>query len=101
MGLVSQEPALFATTIKENTLFGKEDAIMEEVVAAAKASNAQNFICQLPQGYDTQVRSTCRILHLSSFVFCPFLSFLFSYQLWFRTFLEITFCILYHMTNTL
>ena len=55
MGLVSQEPALFATTIKENILFGKEDATMEEVVVAAKASNAHNFISQLPQGYDTQV----------------------------------------------
>ncbi|XVF16506.1 hypothetical protein REPUB_Repub10bG0036900 [Reevesia pubescens] len=55
MGLVSQEPALFATTIKENILFGKEDASMEEVIEAAKASNAHNFICQLPQGYDTQV----------------------------------------------
>ena len=57
MGLVSQEPALFATTIKENILFGKEDADMEEVIEAAKASNAHNFICQLPQGYDTQVCS--------------------------------------------
>ncbi|KAH7852213.1 hypothetical protein Vadar_021852 [Vaccinium darrowii] len=55
MGLVSQEPALFATSIKENILFGKEDADMEEVIAAAKASNAHNFISQLPQGYDTQV----------------------------------------------
>ncbi|OAY25782.1 ABC transporter B family member 15 [Manihot esculenta] len=55
MGLVSQEPALFATSIKENILFGKEDATMEEVVEAAKASNAHNFICQLPQGYNTQV----------------------------------------------
>ncbi|MBA0675501.1 hypothetical protein Goari_017042, partial [Gossypium aridum] len=55
MGLVSQEPALFATTIKENILFGKEDATMEEIIEAAKASNAHNFICQLPQGYDTQV----------------------------------------------
>lgn len=55
MGLVSQEPALFATTIKENILFGKEDASPEEVVEAAKASNAHNFISQLPQGYDTQV----------------------------------------------
>ncbi|GJZ55567.1 ABC transporter family protein [Tanacetum coccineum] len=43
MGLVSQEPALFATTIKENILFGKEDATMEEVIEAAKASNAHNF----------------------------------------------------------
>ncbi|XP_043704107.1 ABC transporter B family member 15-like [Telopea speciosissima] len=55
MGLVSQEPALFATSIKENILFGKEDATMDEVVAAAKAANAHNFISQLPQGYDTQV----------------------------------------------
>lgn len=57
MGLVSQEPALFATTIKENILFGMEDAAMEEVVKAAKAANAHNFICQLPQGFDTQVSS--------------------------------------------
>ncbi|KAK1410143.1 hypothetical protein QVD17_36677 [Tagetes erecta] len=55
MGLVSQEPGLFATTIKENILFGKEDATMEEVIEAAKASNAHNFISQLPQAYDTQV----------------------------------------------
>ncbi|KAL5212613.1 hypothetical protein ABZP36_023460 [Zizania latifolia] len=55
MGLVSQEPALFATSIKENILFGKEDATAEEVVAAAKAANAHNFISQLPQGYETQV----------------------------------------------
>ncbi|KAH1038577.1 hypothetical protein J1N35_040320 [Gossypium stocksii] len=55
MGLVSQEPALFATTIKENILFGKEDASMDEVIDAAKASNAHNFISQLPQGYETQV----------------------------------------------
>ncbi|GKA92457.1 ABC transporter B family member 15-like protein [Tanacetum coccineum] len=55
MGLVSQEPALFATTIKENILFGKENATMEEVIEAAKASNAHNFIIQLPQAYETQV----------------------------------------------
>ncbi|KAK1383713.1 ABC transporter [Heracleum sosnowskyi] len=55
MGLVSQEPALFATSIKENILFGKEDGSLEEVIGAAKAANAHNFISQLPQGYDTQV----------------------------------------------
>ncbi|KAK7316388.1 hypothetical protein VNO77_35392 [Canavalia gladiata] len=55
MGLVSQEPALFATSIKENILFGREDATHEDIVEAAKASNAHNFISQLPQGYDTQV----------------------------------------------
>ena len=56
MGLVSQEPALFATSIRENILFGKEDATEEEIVAAAMAADAHNFISQLPQGYDTQVR---------------------------------------------
>ncbi|XP_022133729.1 ABC transporter B family member 15-like, partial [Momordica charantia] len=55
MGLVSQEPALFATSIKENILFGKEDATMDEVVDVAKASNAHNFISQFPKGYETQV----------------------------------------------
>ncbi|KAJ4951024.1 hypothetical protein NE237_027856 [Protea cynaroides] len=55
MGLVSQEPALFSTSIRENILFGKEDATMDEVVAAAKYANAHSFISQLPQGYDTQV----------------------------------------------
>uniref|UniRef100_M8B7L8 Putative multidrug resistance protein n=1 Tax=Aegilops tauschii TaxID=37682 RepID=M8B7L8_AEGTA len=57
MGLVSQEPALFATSIMENILFGKEDATPDEVTAAAKAANAHNFISQLPQGYDTQFLS--------------------------------------------
>ncbi|KAF8758183.1 hypothetical protein HU200_010705 [Digitaria exilis] len=55
MGLVAQEPAMFATSVRENILFGKEDATLEEVVAAAKAANAHHFISQLPQGYDTQV----------------------------------------------
>jgi len=55
MGLVSQEPALFATSIRENILFGKEDATEEEIVAAAMAADAHNFISTLPQGYDTQV----------------------------------------------
>ncbi|XP_024922248.3 ABC transporter B family member 15-like isoform X1 [Ziziphus jujuba] len=55
MALVSQEPSLLSTTIKENILFGKENASMEAVVEAANASNAHNFICELPQGYDSQV----------------------------------------------
>lgn len=56
MGLVSQEPALFATTIAENILYGRESASMEEIMAAAKAANAHSFIQALPRGYDTQVR---------------------------------------------
>ncbi|KAL0889774.1 hypothetical protein Bca101_013757 [Brassica carinata] len=55
MGLVSQEPVLFATSINENILFGKEDASMDEVVEAAKVSNAHTFISQFPHAYKTQV----------------------------------------------
>ena len=67
MGLVSQEPSLFATTIKENILFGKEDADMDEVIEAAKASNAHDFISKLPLGYDTQVSSRFVNFQISSF----------------------------------
>jgi ATP-binding cassette subfamily B (MDR/TAP) protein 1 len=56
IGLVSQEPALFATTIKENILYGKDGATMDEVVEAAKSANAYTFIMQLPQEFDTQAR---------------------------------------------
>ncbi|CAN1243087.1 Putative multidrug resistance protein [Linum perenne] len=55
MGLVNQEPVLFATSIKENILFGKEGASADDVVDAAKAANAHDFIVKLPDGYDTQV----------------------------------------------
>nr|XP_043632321.1 ABC transporter B family member 13-like isoform X2 [Erigeron canadensis] len=55
MGLVSQEPALFATTIAENILYGKPDADMDHVMQVAKAANAHSFIQGLPNGYDTQV----------------------------------------------
>lgn len=65
MGLVSQEPALFATTIASNILFGKQDADMEEIIQAAKAANAHSFIEGLPDGYDTQVHtigSACQLI---------------------------------------
>ncbi|XP_031374730.1 ABC transporter B family member 13-like isoform X2 [Punica granatum] len=55
MGLVSQEPALFATTIAGNILFGKPDANMDQIIEAAKVSNAHSYIEKLPQGYQTQV----------------------------------------------
>ncbi|KAI3785821.1 hypothetical protein L1987_44947 [Smallanthus sonchifolius] len=55
MGLVSQEPILFATTIKQNILFGKEGATSDEVIKAAKKANAHNFIMQLPNRYNTVV----------------------------------------------
>ncbi|KAJ1254406.1 hypothetical protein BS78_K067300 [Paspalum vaginatum] len=55
MGLVSQEPVLFATSIRENILFGNEAASLKQVVAAAKMANAHDFITKLPQGYETNV----------------------------------------------
>ncbi|KAF3675298.1 ABC transporter B family member 3 [Capsicum annuum] len=55
MGLVSPEPILFATTIKENISYGKENATEEEIRAAIEIANAANFIEQLPQGLDTKV----------------------------------------------
>ncbi|KAI3683820.1 hypothetical protein L1987_84335 [Smallanthus sonchifolius] len=55
IGLVSQEPALFATTIKENILLGRPDASIGEIEEAARVSNAHSFIIKLPDSYDTQV----------------------------------------------
>lgn len=57
MGLVNQEPILFATSIKENILFGKEGATFDDVVAAAKDANAHDFILKFPDGYETNVSS--------------------------------------------
>lgn len=56
IGLVSQEPALFATSIRENLLLGREEASQVEMEEAARVANAHSFIIKLPDGYDTQVR---------------------------------------------
>lgn len=55
IGIVLQEPFLFNGTIADNISYGKPDASFEEVVAAAKAANAHNFILGKPDGYDTMV----------------------------------------------
>ncbi|XP_052175703.1 ABC transporter B family member 1-like [Diospyros lotus] len=55
IGLVSQEPALFATTIKDNILLGRPDASLDEVEEAARVANAHSFIAKLSDGFDTQV----------------------------------------------
>ncbi|XP_078435343.1 ABC transporter B family member 11-like isoform X4 [Wolffia australiana] len=56
MGLVGQEPVLFSGTIRENIAYGKEGQATEsEIVAAAQAANAHNFISSLRQGYETEV----------------------------------------------
>ena len=55
MALVSQEPALFTTTIKENIRLGRLDATDEEIVTAAKNANAHDFIVKLCDQYETIV----------------------------------------------
>jgi len=55
IGVVSQEPVLFGTTIAENIRYGKEGVTQEEIEAAAKAANAHSFILELPDKYDTLV----------------------------------------------
>lgn len=56
--MVGQEPVLFATSILENVMLGKENATEKEAIAACVAANAHSFISSLPQGYDTQVWKT-------------------------------------------
>ena len=53
--MVLQDTNLFTGTIKENIMYGKEDATDEEVIEAAKLANAHNFIMHLPNGYDTML----------------------------------------------
>ncbi|MBE6074427.1 MAG: lipid A export permease/ATP-binding protein MsbA [Selenomonas ruminantium] len=55
IGIVPQETVLFSTTVRENIRYGRLDATDEEVEAAAKAANADEFIQNLPQGYDTKI----------------------------------------------
>lgn len=55
IGYVGQMPILFNTTVRNNILLGKPDATEEEVVAAAKAAHAHNFIMNLSEGYDTEL----------------------------------------------
>lgn len=55
ISMVSQDVFLFNGTVKENILYGRPDATDEEVIAAAKAANAHEFIMELPEGYDTRV----------------------------------------------
>lgn len=55
IGLMPQDTFLFSTTIKENIRYGKLDATDEEVIAAAKAVSAHEFIMKFEKGYDTDV----------------------------------------------
>jgi len=55
MGFVTQEVVLFNDTVKNNIAYGRSDVDDAEVIAAAKAANAHEFIEQLPRGYDTNI----------------------------------------------
>jgi ATP-binding cassette subfamily B protein len=55
IGIVLQETNLFTGTIRDNIAFGRSDASLDEVIAAAKAAAAHNFILEFPEGYDTPV----------------------------------------------
>uniref|UniRef100_A0A8B9LW38 ATP-binding cassette, sub-family B (MDR/TAP), member 11a n=1 Tax=Astyanax mexicanus TaxID=7994 RepID=A0A8B9LW38_ASTMX len=55
IGIVEQEPVLFATSISENIRYGRPGVTMEEIIQASKEANAYNFIMDLPQKFDTLV----------------------------------------------
>ena len=55
IGMVLQEPFLFRGTLHENIIYGKPQALPEEVIAAARAASAHDFVLQHPLGYDTSV----------------------------------------------
>ncbi|NWI34171.1 MDR1 protein, partial [Sula dactylatra] len=55
IGVVNQEPVLFATTIAENIRYGREDITMEEIEKATKEANAYDFIMKLPDKFETVV----------------------------------------------
>lgn len=55
MGIMTQDNFLFTGTIKENIRYGRLDATDEDIIAAAKAVHAHEFICKLEKGYDTEL----------------------------------------------
>jgi ATP-binding cassette subfamily B protein len=54
-GIVLQEPVLFSTSISENIAYARPGATWREIIAAAEAANAHEFVRELPDGYDTVV----------------------------------------------
>jgi ATP-binding cassette, subfamily B, bacterial len=55
IGIVPQEPVLFSTAVRDNIAYGRPEASLEEIVAAARAAESDDFIRAMPQGYDTVI----------------------------------------------
>ncbi|MDO5291161.1 MAG: ABC transporter ATP-binding protein [bacterium] len=56
MGVMTQDSYIFTGTIRDNIRYGNLDATEDEIIAAAKAVHAHDFICKLPDGYDTELK---------------------------------------------
>ncbi|WP_420641575.1 ABC transporter ATP-binding protein [Candidatus Leptofilum sp.] len=55
IGIVLQDPFLFSQTVAENIAYGRPDATLDEIIAAAKAARVHRFVTEMPDGYDTRV----------------------------------------------
>lgn len=60
-GIVLQETWVFEGTVRDNISYGKPDATLDEIIAAAKAAHAHGFIKRLPQGYDTVITNSAEL----------------------------------------
>ena len=76
IGIVQQEPSLFATTIAENIRFGREGVTDAEVIEAAKAANAYDFIMELPNVRN--LKNIVDFINISLIFFSKYLSLFFS-----------------------
>ncbi len=62
VAMVSQETYVFMGTVAENIAYARPEATREEIIQAAIQANAHNFICKMPEGYDTMLGSSGRVL---------------------------------------
>ncbi len=65
-GIVLQETWVFKGTVRDNISYGKPDASLDEIIAAAKSAHAHSFIKRLPQGYDTVITNDAELSQSSA-----------------------------------